>query len=221
MQKLSSRSLFGGGLVAVGGLLLLDALNLVDVSGLVNNWGSLLVIAVGLISLVSNPRAFVMPVAITLVGVLLLLNSLGVINVNIWQLIVPIAIIGFGLSILMKRSRSGGTTVTDEEIKATVLFSGLELHNTTDHFKGGAITALFGGAEIDLRHAKLQGETTIDLFVAFGGVELRVPEEWDIHFSGIPIFGGIEDGSRKPQAENPPRLNLKGTCLFGGVEIKN
>ena len=221
MHKSMSRTLLGSLLVAAGAVFLLDALGLVDVSGLISNWGPLLIIVVGIISLANNPRAFILPAAIIAAGALLLLNSLDVIDVNVWQLIWPIAIIGFGLSLLVKRSRFGRRNVSTDEISATVVFSGIEMNNTSDDFKGGVITAVFGGADVDLRNTRLQGDATIEVFTAFGGVDLKVPPEWDVHISGVPIFGGIEDGTRKPDTDNPPRLYLKGTCMFGGVEINN
>lgn len=221
VKNSTSRTLFGTLFVLVGSVLLLDALNVIDVSGLISNWGPLLIIVVGLISFANNPRAFILPVAIIIIGVLLLLNSLEILNVNVWQLVWPIAIIGFGLSLMVKRSRLGRRTVKTDEIAATVVFSGIEMNNTSDNFQGGSITALFGGAEINLRHSRLQGEATIETFVAFGGIELKVPKDWDVHVSGVPIFGGIEDGTSKPEVDNPPRLYLTGTCLFGGVEVSN
>ncbi|MCH8553386.1 MAG: cell wall-active antibiotics response protein [Natronospirillum sp.] len=213
--------MFGSLLVAVGAVFLLNALGIIDVSTLISNWGPLLIIVVGLISLANNPRAFIVPVAIIAIGALLLLNSLDIIEANVWQLIWPIAIIGFGLSLLIRRSKQSGKSVSHDDLDATVVFSGLEMNNSSDNFKGGVITAIFGGAEIDLRNSKLQGDATIEVFAAFGGIELKVPKEWDIHVSGIPVFGGIEDGTSKPEADSPPRLYLKGTCLFGGVEISN
>lgn len=221
MQKSFSRTLFASVFIVVGSVFLLDALNIIDVSGLISNWGPLLIIIVGLFSLANNPRAFVLPVAIISVGVLLLLNSLDFIDVNVWQLIWPIAIIGFGVSMLVKRSKRGRKTVNTDEISSTVVFSGIEMNNTSDDFQGGVITTVFGGAEIDLRNTRLQGEATIEVFVAFGGIELKVPREWDVHVSGVPLFGGIEDGTHKPEADDSPRLYLKGTCMFGGVEISN
>lgn len=221
IHRSMSRTLLGSLLVVVGGVFLLDAFNVVDVSGLISSWGPLLIIVVGMISLANNPRAFILPVAIIAIGVLLLLNSLDIIEVNVWQLIWPIAVIGFGLSLLVRRSKFGTKAVSSDEISATVVFSGIEMNNTSEDFKGGVITAVFGGAEVDLRNTRLQGDATIEVFAAFGGIEIKVPQEWDVHVSGIPVFGGIEDGTRKPNADNPPRLYLKGTCMFGGVEITN
>jgi hypothetical protein len=81
---------------------------------------------------------------------------------------------------------------------------------------------LFGGIELDLTDAEMKNGATVDVFTAFGGIDIRVPDGWIIKTSGLPIFGGWEDKTRKPRdANKAPVLNIAGTCLFGGVSIKN
>ena len=47
-------------------------------------------------------------------------------------------------------------------------FSGNSKTITSDHFEGGNITALFGGAKLDFGQAKLaQGENVLDVFSMF------------------------------------------------------
>lgn len=216
-----SRQLFGALLLGLGGLFLLNALEIINVWALVKHWAPVLIIVIGIISLMNNPKAFIFPAAIIAFGVLLLLSSLGWIQVSVGRLIIPLLLIGFGLSILLKRSGVKTHQVDLDELDTVAVFSGVELHNVARNFKGGTVSAVFGGAEIDLRKSVLAGEATIELFVAFGGVELRVPKEWEVHVSGIPIFGGLEDKTEKPSQEGAPRLNIKGTCAFGGIEIGN
>ncbi|WLD57802.1 cell wall-active antibiotics response protein [Salinispirillum sp. LH 10-3-1] len=216
-----SRQLFGALLLGLGGLFLLNALEVINVWSLVKHWGPVLVIVVGIISLMNNPKAFIFPAAIIAFGFLLLLSSLGWVQVSIGSLILPLLFIGFGLSLLLKRSGFKANKVAQDELNTVAVFSGVELNNVAKNFKGGTVSAVFGGAEIDLRKSKLEGEATIELFVAFGGVELKVPQEWSVHVSGIPLFGGLEDKTSKPELDDAPRLNIKGTCVFGGIEIGN
>ncbi|MFY0666376.1 MAG: hypothetical protein JXQ97_17285 [Natronospirillum sp.] len=216
-----SRQLFGALLLGLGGLFLLNALGVINVWGLIKHWGPVLVIAVGVISLMNNPKAFIFPTAIIGFGALLLLGSIGLIQVSVGSLILPILFIGFGLSLLVKRTGFNVNKVSKDELDTVAVFSGVEINNVATHFQGGTVSAVFGGADIDLRQSKLEGEATIELFIAFGGVELKVPREWQVHVSGIPIFGGLEDKTIKPEAVDAPRLNIKGTCVFGGVEIAN
>jgi hypothetical protein len=55
----------------------------------------------------------------------------------------------------------------------------------------------------------------------WGGIEIRVPEDWMIDSQVIPLMGGVEDKTRPPTTPSPHRLVLRGMALMGGVEIKN
>ncbi|PYT42475.1 MAG: hypothetical protein DMG47_15815 [Acidobacteria bacterium] len=90
-----------------------------------------------------------------------------------------------------------------------------------------SITAIFGGIELDLTEASIQGsEATLAITAIFGGVEVRVPPNWQVAFRGAPIFGGIEDKTRTSRSGDPANSNIKmlvitGAVIFGGLEIKN
>ena len=92
--------------------------------------------------------------------------------------------------------------------------------NNSKDFKGGELTAIMGGLEIDLREASLKGDAVIDIFALMGGVEMRVPEDWLVIIEGFPFMGGFEDKTRPPK-ESTKHLIIKGTAMMGGIEIKN
>ena len=49
----------------------------------------------------------------------------------------------------------------------------------------------FGGFELDLRQADIEGaEAVIEVNALFGGGEIKVPETWHVVVSGMGIFGG-------------------------------
>ena len=92
---------------------------------------------------------------------------------------------------------------------------------TTADFKGGQATAVMGGCEIDLRRAKIAGgEAVFDAFAMWGGVEIKVPEDWAVENRGMGLLGGFVDSTRRP-AEPKGRLVLSGLAIMGGVEAKN
>ena len=55
-----------------------------------------------------------------------------------------------------------------------------------------------------------------------GGVEIRVPDTWQIHMEVTPLFGGADDSTRSTQGiTNAPRLRITGTATLGGVNVRN
>ena len=224
MKNKSYAQILTGVLVlALGVGFLLNALNVVDFNVSFRTWWPAIIIAVSLIALVSNPRMWVWPTATAGFGVLLLLRNLDVVQFNVWSLIWPSIIILVGLSILFKREGWDRPKDDSEDaVNATALFSGQNIRSVSHKFKGGDITAVFGGIELDLRDAKIEGTATMNIFAAFGGVEIKVPEGWVIKVSGMPIFGGWEDKTKKPaDVKNAPVLRINGTCMFGGLSVTN
>ena len=106
-------------------------------------------------------------------------------------------------------------------ISAFAVMAGFERSNNSRNFRGGDLTAIMGGCQIDLRQAALQAPASIDVFVMWGGIELRVPEDWTVELRGIPLLAGFVDKSRPPAMATEKRLIIRGMALMGGVEIKN
>ena len=82
--------------------------------------------------------------------------------------------------------------------------------------------AVIGGCEIDLRHASIaEGrEAVIDAFALWGGIEIKVPEDWEVVNRGSAFLGGFENKTR-PLPGAAKRLVVTGTAIMGGVEVKN
>jgi predicted membrane protein len=79
-----------------------------------------------------------------------------------------------------------------------------------------------GGCEIDLRRASLADDATatIDVFAMWGGIEIKVPEDWEVVNRGNAFLGGFENKAR-PLPGTRKRLVVTGTAIMGGVEVKN
>lgn len=112
----------------------------------------------------------------------------------------------------------------DDIIDSTNIFSGTKKVILSKNFKGGDIVNIFGGSEIDLTQADMTSPAVLEVTAIFGGATLIVPSNWAIKTSEtVTIFGGIGD-KRKivPSTESPTKtLILKGTMVFGGMEIKS
>jgi serine/threonine protein kinase len=84
--------------------------------------------------------------------------------------------------------------------------------------------SVFGGTELDFRHAEFQpGVTTVQVVAAFGGCEIVVPTGMYVDVDGVGIFGGFDEQASTagpPPQGGRPWLRVRGVALFGGVDVK-
>ena len=82
---------------------------------------------------------------------------------------------------------------------------------------------IFGGTELDLSRADINGEAIIEMTTIFGGTKLVVPSNWTVKSDAAVIFGGVEDKRAMPAVNEVTNktLTLKGTVIFGGIDIKS
>ena len=111
----------------------------------------------------------------------------------------------------------------EDFVDSTSIFGGAKKNIISKNFKGGDLISIFGGTELDLSRADLKGPAVIELTTIFGGTKLIVPSNWTVKSEVVTIFGGMED-KRNSQtlADSPEKLLLlKGTVIFGGIDIKS
>lgn len=116
------------------------------------------------------------------------------------------------------------TTESREDfISSHAIFGGAKKSVISKNFKGGELTNIFGGTELNLFRSDFTGTATIQVTNIFGGTTLIVPADWEVQSDAVMIFGGLEDKRNvQPTADgSQKRLILKGTIFFGGVQVKN
>src|SRR5262249_56698756 len=106
------------------------------------------------------------------------------------------------------------------------MFGGGDRMIRSQAFRGGTITAIMGGFDIDMRDAEMAGDAaTIEVFVAMGGIDLKVPESWTIVIDVTPFMGGANYGKRgqvPPPPGTPPKVLTAPVFFFmGGVDVKH
>lgn len=119
-------------------------------------------------------------------------------------------------------TRATGTSFGDR-LDIDAIFSGVTRKVMSKNFQGGKVTAAFGGADIEMTQVDFTGVVTIQLDIIFGGVKLIVPPHWDIRTEISNIAAGLEDKRlfREGGVDPSKVVILKGTILFGGLEIKS
>ncbi len=218
--------------IGIGVLFLLNNLNIFFMHDVWRYWPAIL-IAVGLVKMVDSPYPNGRVTGGVLVGIggLFLADTLGYLNLT-WASFWPLVLIGAGLLMLWSRLAPPWVGVPvnhpavghEGALNENAVFGGVERKVSTDDFQGGQISTTFGGVDIDLRQAGMRGPSAVlDINCIFGGVELKIPPSWLVISQVAAIFGGIGNHSAQPSANMPgvKRLYLKGSVVFGGVEVKN
>lgn len=191
-----------------------------DFGTIFSEWWPLLIVIAGIVSFASNPNAFTGPLIIVIIGGVLLFSTLDLLEGNVWTYMWPLIIIAIGLSILFNRKGIHMKGDESSDVRIFVAFSGQERRVTSSQFAHSEVTALFGGAVLDLRNAGIQDGATVQVFAAFGGVDILVPRSCKVDVSGLPLFGGWDDKTT-PDASATNTLHIRGTVLFGGVGVKH
>ena len=222
--RFTPQLLMGLFIIIVGVMFTLDNLGLAEADRYIRYWPAGL-IAIGLLKLwQSREGGAFAGLVFTTVGTWLLLESLGIVRVNFWDMW-PLLLVLFGASMVWQGLRGGRRPAiasdANDTLSALAVLSGVNRGNNSRAFKGGDLTAVMGGCEIDLRQAAIEGEAVFDVFAMWGGIEIRVPENWTVVGRVTPILGGFDDKTRAPQGAGTHRLIVRGFAIMGGIEIKN
>lgn len=223
-RRFSSQSIIGVAVIVIGLLLLLNTMDVID-SGNIFRWIPSLFVLLGIWQLVTNGmRNWVGPVIMIGVAGMVQLAVLDVVTFNVFGLIWPVVLIVIGLAIIFGRSRSGVTAGDDAaEFSALAVLGGTNRVMTSADFRGGDVTAIFGGAEIDLRNASVsERPAVINVFALFGGVGIKASPDMLIRNEIVAVLGGTGDErrQRKALAGEMPEVVVKGFVAFGGVGIE-
>jgi len=161
------------------------------------------------------------------IGIVFLIPDIIDISYPVRRLFWPVLLILIGVFIIIRSfsSNTSGKSITGTDfIDDLAIFGGGDKVITSDNFKGGRVTAIFGGSKIDFKNSVLApGKNVIDVFFMFGGSTIIVPENWNVKVDVVSIFGGFSDKRyRKPATIDVGKeIVIKGFAMFGGGEIKS
>lgn len=242
-MKKVNRVLWGLVLIALGVVWALKATGLVDLKIFFPGWWTLFIIVPSVIGLITEDHKGGSIFGI-LLGVALLLACLDVMDFAvIWKLILPVAVILIGLSLIcrtafssdkarevheahrkarIEKVKEGEVVETDDYQEYWATFGGLREEMDGKEFKDCRVEAVFGSMTLDLTGAKMPAEAVVKVSAIFGGAKIIVPEDVAVEVSSSSIFGGVENKHKKATKDKKASktLYVDATAVFGGVEIK-
>lgn len=231
MNKQNTNTLIGLIFVVVGTVVALGNFDLIPwrLRHYIFQWENILILIGGFLLVTDqNKKA---GTVLLILGLVLVIDDWVRIDISLWDLW-PLVFVFAGIHLIRRTSgkpkdgRSDHTVDVDDKDKVedVAVFSGGDRVITTKSFKGGSLTAVFGGSNIDLTMSDMQEPSVeIDIFYMFGGSKIRVPKDWQVDMRVTNIFGGMSDKRIVSDTigESQKRLIIKGLVVFGGAEISN
>lgn len=227
----------GGIIVVVAGSLLLAREVGVNFPGWLFSWPMFLIALgfyIGVRHHFKNP-GFLIPVAI---GTVFLLDRV-LPEADLREYLWPVLIIGVGLAMILRSRRRAENDSLFSSLERGIaspnksekgLFEAVTIFGENKHqvlskdFKGGESVCVFGGSEINLMQADISGRVPLELVQVFGGTKLIIPSHWRVETEEVvTIFGGLNDkrNFHNTVTDSSKVLVLRGTTIFGGIDIKS
>ena len=231
-NTINKRVLLGGILIILGGIFLLNTMNVLHfrIAHVIFSW-SFIMLVIGLFVLVNTEKKFLGGI-LAGIGVLFLIPKIFPEVDYDGGIIIPIFFIILGTYIIIKKRKvdSGSVFTSDtskinrDKIDDVSIFGGGTKIISSSNFQGGNITAIFGGSEINLINCQLaEGNNVLDVLCIFGGTTIILPKEWDVVINVTSILGGFSNKAiRNPSVviDQSRTLHIKGLAMFGGGEVK-
>lgn len=225
--RITSQMILGVGIVAVGVLFTLHNLHVLNARDYLRYW-PLVLIAIGLVHVTQarTSSGMIGGAIWILVGGVLLGNRLGILHTNIFAYW-PLLLVLVGLRIVWQTfaaNRTGRIDADDSAlVSAVAVMGGVDRRIVAKQFRGGELTAFWGGGKLDLREAVPAdgGRMVVNVFALMGGFEIIVPETWSLSLEVTPFMGGVEDKTRPPANPAAPTLVVRGFLMMSGITMRN
>ncbi len=229
MQKTKS-IIWGVALVALGVIFGGNALGWFSIDIFFDGWWTLFIIVPSVISLFTE-REKISSLVFLAVGVILLLAAQDVFSWDVaWKVILAVVLVMIGVGVIFKGIFRGNN---DKEVEKKIrefdenktmdsqvaIFSGSDRVYNDEEFAGSNLVAVFGGVDLDLRHAKFTKDTVIRAFCLFGGIDVKLPEEMQVKIRSRFIFGGASDERKSEVDKGKHTIYIDAVGGFGGISI--
>jgi predicted membrane protein len=246
-EKRNGNIALGALILVIGSLLLFRQMGFF-IPRWIFSWPMIL-IAIGAYTGYTNRFRNIGSVILIFIGGFFLLRDMMFLPYNLAPFLFPVALILLGFYIIFRRRENKSFDLKGWEknfdkiesadgekpgegvfgkdgssyLKVDAFLTGIKRKVMSKDFRGGEITTLFGGSDIDLMHADIKGQAVLKVSVAFGGLKLVVPSNWDVQLGVSNLAAGIDDKRYTQQGvQNPDKkLIVTGSVVFGGIEISS
>jgi predicted membrane protein len=201
----------------LGVLLTLDNLDLADADQILP-WWPVFLVAIGILKF-QDRRSRTLAILMIGIGALLIVFNNDWLQFSIFDFW-PIALVFAGLGMI---ARAFGFRVAAESTELTTIWAILGVRKEkiiSPNYAGGRIIAFMGGCELDLTKADIaSGDAELEIIAVWGGIEIKVPEGWEVIGNTVPIMGGADIRTKA----NPGgrRLIVNGLAIMAGIDIKS
>lgn len=203
-------------LVFFGTMLAANNLHILDAEKYLRFWPAF-VIAAGAVKVIEGSNA-VAGVVLMVAGASFLALSLGWVRFTIFDLW-PLILIGVGL---MMVGRAAGLVGEVRPRGNFAMFSSPKVAETSADYRGGRVSSIMAAYHLDLSAADIaQSPAVIDVFAMFGGIEIVVPDHWEVVTEVTPVMAGIDVKSHRATSDRKPQLVVRGFVMWGAVEVKS
>lgn len=215
---------FGLALIALGVLLVLDNLEVVDASDLLAGWWPLAVIVAGLWWTVTG--APVSGLATAAVGGLLLAATLELVELPLARLILPGILVVVGGSLLqagvrLRGAQDGATARTSLRSGPAASDPGSSSLGGDRQLHGPSATAVFGDARLVVGDdGRDTDRVVVTATAVFGDVRVEVPSGWRLEDHITRLLGDVTLPTSQPTYPESPVVVLYGLVALGDVRVR-
>jgi len=214
----STKLVLGLFFTLLGVLWTADNLRLFRADDFLRYWPAVIVL-IGVIN-IADPTRRLFGAILTIVGTSLLAYTAGWLRFTIfdfWPLLLIIvggAIVARSLGVRLPSAPAGDSN------DVWAVLATRKIKNTSRDFTGARVTAFMGGCELDLTEADIfHSPAVIELFAMWGGIEIYVPDRFEVVGEVFPFMAGFEMRAA-PTGDPNRRLVIRGAAFMGGVEVK-
>ena len=169
-----------------------DNLSLLRADAFLRFWPAV-VLLIGLTK-IASPTQRIFGVILTVIGASLLAYTAGWLRFTIFDFWPLLLIIVGGAIVIRALGFRLPTSPAGDSNQIWAILNGRKIRSTSRDYAGGGIFAFMGGCELDLTEADIvHSPAVIDAFVMWGGIEIYVPEKWEVVGEVVPFMGGVDD----------------------------